>query len=517
MTPKDVQKAKKSVMKVMGVHIGFNWVQPYIGVEEYQAGGTAFFINPKDFGEVPFYDKRHRYLLTNFHVVDAVTSKTVELCYPSKGFNRLNAKIIHVVPSLDVAILCIDPSGDHPAWRDGGTIPEFLHGIPNLKLDFNTVRGNSQDVIAIGFPSLSKDVQLCGGHVSGRGLGMIQLNISLNGGNSGGPLMYKNKVVGICTASECDTEAIGLAVPIYQIIRFFRHWGNFDHELMRMPSWGLNATILTEDYLKYHDIGEMQGVLVEKTVKNQACDIAGLEPKDIVLGINNSTGRYNIDCDGLVKVDWTDKRVPITNNEFIMSLDPDTIQFSVYKHKTKKRVNVKVNPTVIPFQTREKWHAWEDISYSMFGGAVFMDMTMNHMEPEDEDEEAPIPFDRCVHVTNHIKNTMNMESIVICTHIPGQTYLETQRCLQPYDVIKKINKTKIKSVEHFTQVIQKLAKNIESSPYALIETERTDVYVDLKKIAAQEMLLAEKFEDQVFLTNIARGRKRKRRVLVNMS
>ena len=142
--------------------------------------------------------------------------------------------------------------------------------------------------------------------------------------------MYKNKVVGICTASEADTEAIGLAVPIHQIIRFFRHWGDFSQTLMRMPSWGLNASILTEDYLKYHKIGEMQGVLVEKTVPKQASDKAGLEKNDIVLGISNSTGRYNIDCDGLVEVDWTEKRVPITNNEFIMSLDPDTIELHVY-------------------------------------------------------------------------------------------------------------------------------------------------------------------------------------------
>jgi len=292
---------------------------------------------------------------------------------------------------------------------------------------------------------------------------------------------------------------------------------NFENDLMRMPSWVLNATILTQDYLKYHDIGEMQGVLVEKTVKDQACDLAGLDPKDIILGINNSTGRYNIDCDGLVKVEWTDKRVPITNNEFIMSLDPETIQFSVYKHKTKKRVIVNVRPVVIPFQTREKWHAWEDIPYSMFGGAVFMDLAMNHMEPEDEDEEPPIPFDRCVHITNHVKKTMNMETLVICTHIPGQTYLETQRCLQPYDVIKRVNKTKIKNVDHFTSVIEKLARNIESSPYIIIETERTDLYLDLKKIAAQEMLLAEKFSEQAFLTKISRGRKRKRRVLLNIS
>lgn len=248
MRPQDVQKAKKSVMKVMGVHTCMNWTQPYIDVEEYQAGGTAFFINPLDFGDVPFYDNRKRYLLTNFHVVDSVESKRVQLCYPSKGFNQLTATIIHVVPSLDVAILCVDPSDDHNSWRDGGSIHEFLDDIPNLKLNFNHVKGNSQDVIAIGFPSLSKDVQLCGGRVSGRGLGMIQLNISLNGGNSGGPLMHKNKVIGICTASEAETEAIGLAVPICQIIRFFKYWGDFSQELMRMPSWGLNPTILTEDY-----------------------------------------------------------------------------------------------------------------------------------------------------------------------------------------------------------------------------------------------------------------------------
>ena len=30
MRPQDVQKAKKSVMKVMGVHTGMHWTQPYI-------------------------------------------------------------------------------------------------------------------------------------------------------------------------------------------------------------------------------------------------------------------------------------------------------------------------------------------------------------------------------------------------------------------------------------------------------------------------------------------------------
>lgn len=516
MRPQDVQKAKKSVMKVMGVHTGMHWTQPYIAVEEYQAGGTAFFIDPKDFGDVPFYNKRYRYLLTNFHVVDCVESKQVELCYPSKGFNKLRGRIIHVVPSLDVAILCIDPDDNHLAWRDGGSIHEFLEDIPNLKLNFNHVKGNSQDVIAIGFPSLSKDVQLCGGRISGRGLGMIQLNISLNGGNSGGPLLHKNKVIGICTASEADTEAIGLAVPICQIIRFFRYWGDFSNELMRMPSWGLHAGILTEDYLKYHNLDHKQGVLVQKVVEDQACDRVGLKPKDIIMGINNSTGRYNIDSDGLVQVDWTDKKVPLTNNEFIMSLDPKSIELVVYKHRSKKTVKLKTLPTVIPFQTREKWHHWEEINYTLFGGAVFMDFCMNHMEQDEEDEEPTVPFSKCVYITNYIKETMNMQNIVVCTHIPGQTYLDTQRSLHIFDVIKKINKTKIKNVKHMEELIRDLALNMEGQQYIMIETHRGEVYVDLQKIALQETLLASKFDEQVFLSNIGKTRTRKRRKLHNV-
>ena len=82
MRPQDVQKAKKSVMKVMGVHTGMHGLNP-IRRGKYQ-GGTAFFVDPKDFGDVPFYNKRYRYLLTNFHVVDCVESKQVELCYLRK-------------------------------------------------------------------------------------------------------------------------------------------------------------------------------------------------------------------------------------------------------------------------------------------------------------------------------------------------------------------------------------------------------------------------------------------------
>lgn len=515
MRPQDVQKAKKSVVKVMGVHTTFNWTQPYIDTEEMQFGGTAFFVDPKEFGEVPFKTRGLRFLLTNFHVVDSVLTKQVELCIPSKGFNRLTASIIHVVPAMDVAILCIDPLGEHTAWRCNDSIPLFLEDIPNLKLNNVPVKGNSQEVTAIGFPSLSTDYQLCEGCVSGRGLGMIQLNLSLNGGNSGGPLMHKNKVIGICTASEAETEAIGLAVPIHQILRFFRHWADFSNELLKIPSWGIDMNILTDEYLKYNNIREStQGVLVEKVIKDQAGFQAGLKPDDIIVGLHDRNNRYNVDYDGLVSVDWTDKRIPITNTEFIMSLDPDTVEMCVFRKKKTK--TLKIRPCVIDFKTDERYHCWEDIPYAMFGGTVWMNFAVNHME-EDEDEEPPIPSSQSIPLANKIKKSMNMEHIVICTHIPGQTYFETQRVLMPYDILVSINDTKILNVQHMNEVIADLAKNIEGKPYAKFQLERCRMFVDLKQILLQETAMVAKFDEPVFMTNVTVKRRRKRRRLTNIS
>ena len=47
----------------------------------------------------------------------------------------------------------------------------------------------------------------------------------------------------------------------------------------------------------------------------------------------------------------------------------------------------------------------------------------------------------------------HMKSIVVCTHIPGQTYISNQRKLRPFDMLLKINKTKIKDVNHIQEVL----------------------------------------------------------------
>jgi len=185
LSAKQVERAKRAVCKVMCVGRDLHWTQPYIEEEENVFGGTAFFVDaPTEFqwtGCGPLHKhalhhKDTRYALTNFHVVETLVDGKCLLRYPDRGASAITATVMYICPALDVAILSIDPHGDHSMWFDSGDVREFIASIPNLKLETKmAIKGNSQPVMAIGFPNLSQDYQLCKGCVSGREMGMIQL------------------------------------------------------------------------------------------------------------------------------------------------------------------------------------------------------------------------------------------------------------------------------------------------------------------------------------------------------
>ena len=522
MNPKQVQTAKRSVCKVLGVHRSFNYCEPYHECDDCTFGGTAFFVDPvKTFGtSFPISTTNKRFALTNFHVVEELVNKTCTLSYPDKGFNKISATVVFTVPSLDVAILMIDPYGEHPMWTDAGDISDFIDSIPNLKLETkNTMKGNSQNVMAIGFPNLSTDYQLCEGCISGRGLGMIQCTISLNGGNSGGPLLYKNKVIGICTASISDSESLGLAVPIYQVVRFFQYWTAYDNIILATPSWGMSTKTTTKDYLAYHKIDDaVQGCIVKKTIKVGGIAKAKLKEKDILLGIRSGGNKYNIDNYGLVKVPWCDKRVPVENQEFIISLDPDDIYFDIFRWKSKKMVSdVQVKPSTIPFKVRSVYHCWEQVDYCMLGGCVFMNLCMNQLEYDEDDDEPWCPPQQAVPLTNFLQTSLHMEKTVVVTHIPPQSHVSTQNLLTPFDRIIKCNNKKVKGVKHLEELIMECVTNYNDTngedKFIVLQTPSDKIYYDIETLVIREVQDATRTgfpTDKCHLLNM-QVRKRRRR------
>lgn len=116
-------------------------------------------------------------------------------------------------------------------------------------------------------------------------------------------MLLDGKVIGICTATVSDSEALGLAGPIYQIVRFFRHYADYNTTaapLLLTPSWGIDTIPTTRDYLECNGIdAAVQGCRLSKILAVGAVGRASLRERDILMGITTTdekgrVKRYNI-------------------------------------------------------------------------------------------------------------------------------------------------------------------------------------------------------------------------------
>jgi S1-C subfamily serine protease len=155
------------------------------------------------------------YVLTNEHVIADSTALKVTL----RDDTSYSASVVGSDPSKDLALIKLKSDRtDFPA-ADIGSADDIVVGI---------------EVMAAGFPlglEMSGPVSFTRGIVSAMRIvnsqTFIQTDVTLNSGNSGGPLVtLGGKVVGICTEvvtdSTKDVEGIGLALPIDEALPFMQ-------------------------------------------------------------------------------------------------------------------------------------------------------------------------------------------------------------------------------------------------------------------------------------------------------
>lgn len=128
--------------------------------------GTAFFINKKG------------YLITNFHVV-ANSGSRLKVVYEGE---EIKARIIAKDEKVDLALLKINVKNEN-----------------YIEITDKTIR-KMQSIIAAGYPHLhlSDDLKFTSGIISSlKGIGnntaLVQIDAALNPGNSGGPIIDREK------------------------------------------------------------------------------------------------------------------------------------------------------------------------------------------------------------------------------------------------------------------------------------------------------------------------------------
>lgn len=225
------------------------------------------------------------YIVTNHHVISGATSITVSFVDGTK----MNAKLIGSDANNDVALLKVEAKGLQPVT---------IGSSSSLRV--------GDQVVAIGNALGELSFSLTAGYVSGMDrdvttdgtvINMIQTDVAINSGNSGGPLFNaKGEVVGITsakysgtTSSGASIEGISFAIPmddVYGMLEDLQQYG-----YIKTAYLGIMAQEVGWDKTYADTYGLPLGVYVKSVVSGGCADKAGLRNKDIITNL----GGYDIE------------------------------------------------------------------------------------------------------------------------------------------------------------------------------------------------------------------------------
>jgi Do/DeqQ family serine protease len=229
------------------------------------------------------------YIITNNHVIEGAES--IEVIHNKTTYK---AKIIGRDPSTDLALLKID-----------------ARNLPNIRL------GRSKDVqvgewvLAVGNPfNLTSTVTA--GIVSAKGRSLqllrssnfpiesfIQTDAAINPGNSGGALVNtKGELIGINTAILSQTGSYtgyGFAVPVDIVAKVVGDLIQFGE--VQKAFLGIEVTDLDSENAKEFGIQSLEGVVIDKVIREGAGFKAGLKRGDVILKINQEKINSKADFD----------------------------------------------------------------------------------------------------------------------------------------------------------------------------------------------------------------------------
>jgi Do/DeqQ family serine protease len=219
------------------------------------------------------------YVLTNNHVVgDARAEVSVILA----DKRELAAKVVGTDETTDLAVLKIK-AGNLPTipWGDSSRlkVAEWVlaignpFGVFNQTVTLGIVSATGRNVEALSYEDF------------------IQTDAAINRGNSGGALINsRGELVGINTAIYSETggyQGIGLAVPSNLVRRTMDQLIK-DGTVRRGTISGILLQHMTTEVAERLGAPDARGVLVTRIDSRSKAAASGLQPGDIIVGVNGT-------------------------------------------------------------------------------------------------------------------------------------------------------------------------------------------------------------------------------------
>lgn len=232
------------------------------------------------------------YIITNAHVIyddeygyGEATAVQVTM---SDQETVYDAEITAYDKEADIAVLKVDADDLTPAeFGDSATLQvgEMVVAIGNpLGLEF-------QNTVTCGIISaLNRQVT-----INDNTMTLIQTDTAINSGNSGGPLINSSgQVIGINSAKMSSTystngasiEGIGFAIPMTEAKEIIDDLINYGYVTGR-PQLGITCQNVSEAVSQAYNIPV--GAYIISVTEGGAADQAGLQPADVITGIQGET------------------------------------------------------------------------------------------------------------------------------------------------------------------------------------------------------------------------------------
>lgn len=224
------------------------------------------------------------YIVTNNHVIDGADKLEVLL----NDNSTYEASVIGTDEATDLALIKIDAEKLHAITfgnSDDLKIGEWVLAVGN-PFGFNSTV--TAGIVSAKARSISQNTR--GGKMGIESF--IQTDAALNPGNSGGALVnLKGELIGINSAIYSNTgsySGFSFAIPtsiVKKVMTDIRQYGTVQRAMLGCTIVELDSKIAKEKKIT----ATKNGVMVGSVTENSTAEEIGLQPDDVIIGINNVT------------------------------------------------------------------------------------------------------------------------------------------------------------------------------------------------------------------------------------
>ena len=301
------------------------------------------------------------YIVTNHHVVKGADE--IEVVLNDK--RSFNAKVVGSDQNTDIALLKIEAGGLNVLSfgnSDALQVGEWVLAVGN---PFNL-----NSTVTAGIVSAKgRNINILGGGASIEAF--IQTDAAVNPGNSGGPVMQSDKVVGVAFQGFRGDVAqnVGYMIPTPVIRRFLKDVedGKYDHYVDIAVRWMPLENPAMRKYLNRPNDG--RGVVVTDVFSEGSSD-GHLEKGDVLLSIDG----HAIESDGSVRLEGK----PVQLEEIVeRKFAGEEVRLEVWREGKTEKIQVPLKPADM-FSMYEILYE-PPPRYVLYGGCVFQPLTANLM------------------------------------------------------------------------------------------------------------------------------------------